>query len=617
MLDPRMRESWQGFLDLLQPPAGFRLAAAVGTSFGLAVDVLTAALLSMSEADGEALAREPVAGVMAITRLRHKVRVLVHPGTISASPHAGSRRFVALLDRMIVEVQPLRGLFHPKVWALRFDRAPEAPTSLPSSTGRLVIGSRNLSASTAFELGAVFEGSEARGRTPPSPLAGDVADALQAWMAAGKVRPPEPVWRLPRFIRRLALQVPHEATEELRLHWQGPGRKGLADQIPRHLTRALVVSPFVQPDFVTALLERADELQLVSTPEALNGLDDDIYSTIEVARERQGSPVLYQVGSLGEDPDEGYIEGLHGKLLLTADGRGRTSSLLGSANATGPGWGLAGAGNVEAMVEMRPGIGIDRFVAGFVRESKARVHPWVAEYDRTTRVEPDAEREAERQVLAALRAMATVELRLEYDLARHALTVAKMPARSLTLLGGAQMAGLTFECAPLLLTDRPGAWTRLERLAEGSLRFDNVPLDKVTAFVALRARCKTLPVERTRLVLARLKMPEAVLDERDQAVRQDIMATADPAAVLAALVRGLAHLQVGAGAQQSATRQSHSVQRLLKDTSLESLLQAVAAEPGLIAEMRLLLVPAGGDEFARLCDDLETIAAKLETGAVS
>ena len=93
MLDPRKRESWQGFLDLLQPPAGYRLAAAIGTSFGLSVDVLTAALLSMSEADGEALAREPVAGVMAITRQRHKVRVLVHPGTISASPHAGSRRF--------------------------------------------------------------------------------------------------------------------------------------------------------------------------------------------------------------------------------------------------------------------------------------------------------------------------------------------------------------------------------------------------------------------------------------------------------------------------------------------------------------------------------------------
>ena len=30
-LDPRERKSWQGFLDLLQPPAGYRLSAALGT----------------------------------------------------------------------------------------------------------------------------------------------------------------------------------------------------------------------------------------------------------------------------------------------------------------------------------------------------------------------------------------------------------------------------------------------------------------------------------------------------------------------------------------------------------------------------------------------------------
>ena len=105
-LDPRERKSWQGFLDLLQPPRRLSpVGGRLGSSFGLSIDAFTAALLTMSDTDGEALAGEPVAGVMAITRLRSKVRVLVHPGTISGSPHAGSRRFVALLDRMVVEVQ--------------------------------------------------------------------------------------------------------------------------------------------------------------------------------------------------------------------------------------------------------------------------------------------------------------------------------------------------------------------------------------------------------------------------------------------------------------------------------------------------------------------------------
>jgi hypothetical protein len=68
-LDPRDRKNWTGFLDGLQPPAGYRLAAAVGTTFGLSLDALTAALLAMSEADGEALAGDPVAGVIAVTRV--------------------------------------------------------------------------------------------------------------------------------------------------------------------------------------------------------------------------------------------------------------------------------------------------------------------------------------------------------------------------------------------------------------------------------------------------------------------------------------------------------------------------------------------------------------------
>jgi hypothetical protein len=129
-LHPADRKSWQGLFELFQPPAGYRLSAAFGTSFGLSLDALLAALLALAEADPETLAAEPVAGVLAATRLRSRVRVLVHPGTISASGHAGNR-FVALLDRMIVEVDPPAGLFHPKVWALRFEkigpgRSPEA-----------------------------------------------------------------------------------------------------------------------------------------------------------------------------------------------------------------------------------------------------------------------------------------------------------------------------------------------------------------------------------------------------------------------------------------------------------------------------------------------------------
>ena len=135
------------------------------------------------------------------------------------------------------------------------------------------------------------------------------------------------------------------------------------------------------------------------------------------------------------------------------------------------------------------------------------------------------------------------------------------------------------------------------------------------ASTAVRARSESPPLERTRLLLARLNLSEAALDQRDDAVRQAVMATANPAAVLAALVRGLAYLRAGqANACRPPGERADSIHRLLGETHLEGLLQAVAAEPGLIAEMRLLLAPTGGTEFGRLCDDLDVVARQLRLG---
>jgi hypothetical protein len=39
-IDPRDKNSWYGFLDLLRPPTGHRLVAAFGTAFGLSFDAL-------------------------------------------------------------------------------------------------------------------------------------------------------------------------------------------------------------------------------------------------------------------------------------------------------------------------------------------------------------------------------------------------------------------------------------------------------------------------------------------------------------------------------------------------------------------------------------------------
>ena len=616
-LDPRERNSWQGLFDLLQPPTGYRLSAAIGTSFGLSIEGLTAALLAMSDADPETLASEPVAGVMAVTRLRSKVRMLVHPGTISSSMQGGSSRFVALLDRMILEVEPPAGLFHPKVWALRFDKVGPDRAADPASQGRLVVSSRNLSSSTAFELGTVLEGRPAEGTRQGSAFSGDVADALMAWLRVGKLRVPADVWQLPAFVRRLELDVPSEAADELRLRWQGQGRRPLAQGLPRRLGRALVVSPFLRPEFVTDLLDRTPQVQLVSTRESLDELDDATMARLDAARVSQGTSALYHVTELGE-PDDGYIDGVHAKLVLVEDPQGRSTTFVGSANGTGPGWGLGGPMNVEAMVEMAPGIGIDEFSRAFIRESKTKVHPWIREYDRSAQTEPDETLKAERRLLAALRQAATLDFVLTYDAAARRLRLAVTPTKRGASTTKSADDGPVFAAAPLLLSDAPTAWTPLPELSGSPRVFDDVDIDKVTAFVVLRARSREMNLERSRLVIARLEMLEEDLDRRDDAVRREIMAQADPAAVLNALVKGLSYLGApGSHRDRNRRPSGKSLRQVLGEATLERLLQAVALQPDLVDEIRLLLAGLGDLTLQALCEDLEAVLQQIRSEAAS
>jgi hypothetical protein len=613
-LNPEDRKNWEGFLDLLQPPPGYRLGSALGTTFGLSMDALVAALLSMCDADGGELATNPVAATMAITRMSPKVRVLVHPATITgSSANAGSNRFIALLDRLIVEVQPTSGLFHPKVWAIRFEHIGAPKDGRPAELGRVLVGSRNLTRSTCFELGAAFEGTVVNEGTDASELGADVARALREWLTATNVQYPEAVWRLPRFISRLVFDVPHEANEALRLRWQGGGRPPLGDALPNRLQRALLVAPFVQPDFITNMLNRTETLHIVSIPESLDALSDETIAALDARATAQGSPVLYQVTDHG-NPDDSYIDGIHAKLLLIEGPRQQPATFVGSANATGPGWGLGKLANVEAMVEMRPGIEIDRFVAGFIRESKTKIHPWVAEYDRTAKAEPDAERDAERHMLAALREVAKMELTLRYDVKRQRLSLSRGSRRS-TFPEWVSAGGLKFSLSPLMLCGSSGTWRPISELEDGGCHFEQVPVAELSAFVALRAQSRTPPLERQRFVVAKLEVDDGLLDERDQAVRTDILATADPAMVLNALVRGLAHVR-SENAGGIRHRSSNSgLHELLVDTTLERLLQAVALDPGLVHELRLLLGPLHGEPLLKLCSDLEEVVRRVHAEA--
>ena len=603
MLDPRDRKNWLGFIDLLRPPAGYRLSAALGTTFGLSFDALTAALLSLSGADDGDLARDPVAGVIAVTQLRNRVRVLLHPATISGSAQTAPTRLVNMFDRFLTEVRPQAGLFHPKVWALRFERVTSPGTSERDEIGRIVVGSRNLTASRCFELGAIFEGTPADAGVTPS-LATDVADAISAWLKAASGPIPQAVQALPSFLRRLGIDVPHEAREKLRFHWQGLGGKPLSRLIPPHCDRITIVAPFVRSDFLSDLLRRSRELTLVSIPQSLDGLDDATWLSLKERAIEQGAPAAYQVEEHG-DPEGAYIEGLHAKALL-AEGGTRSISFVGSANATGPGWGSGDFTNVEAMLELSPGVTVDKFVKAFVRETKDKPYPWIREYARDSSTEPDSTEEASRRLLLAIRSAGAVELAIDYNNSRQQIRLSR--ASEAVRTSALSHPEFDIELTPLSLAMQDDSWRPFRALDEGPVVFDGVKLEELTAFVVIRGRCAAPPVDTSRILLARLRVSETDLDRRDELVREHLLAHTDPAAVLRALINGLARFR---GANRSSRGpgvgggKKYPVHVLLSDTSLERVLRAVAEDPTIISDLRLLVGFNGDESFHRFCDDLE------------
>lgn len=607
-VDPRYRDSWQGFVDLMRPPTGYRLSAAFGTAFGLSFDALVAALLAMVDADGEHLTRDPAAAVVAMTRLRERVRILVHPATISAPTREMPKRLIALLDSFIGEVRPKIGLFHPKVWAMRFTRIGSDGAS--DERGRIVICSRNLTGSRSFEFGATFEGLPLAAEESPSPFVLDIAAAIRAWLALGSGRVPSGVQGLPAFVANLAAEIPHEGRDGAQFHWQAPNRVGLDAQLPVKCDRGIVVSPFVQPDFVSRMLDRTTELHIVSTAECLDELDDEIFSRIEHRSELQRAPVLYQIGEYG-DPDGAFLDSLHAKLVLV-EGPSGASTFVGSANATAPGWGFSQARNIEAMVELRPGIAFNTFMKSFIREAKEKLHPWISEYDRAQR-DDHPEREVERRLLSALRDVALVELALDFDEVKQTLEVSLVhPGRNLPLRSKAAES-LHFELAPLSISDQDTSWRPLVSLMDGPLLFEGIDLPEVTAFIAIRARSLEPPAEKIRVVLGRLHMTADELIRRDDAARTHLLAEADPAAVLEALVRGVAYMRSEPGVhKRSGAGGGASIQQLLAHTSLELLLQAVALDPTIITDLRMLIGPFADESFHVFCRDLEDACATVK-----
>ena len=346
MLDPQNR---QQLLDALRPPAGYTLDCGIGTTFSLDLLALLFAPLAFTLFDWQDNAGntspDPVVLLEALRRSADKISLFCQAGQIHI-PNGTDQRLCTYLEDSVIEVtaQHPKGVFHPKVWALRFT-APELATRY-----RLLCLSRNLTFDRCWDTILVLEG-DVKERVNGFGMNRSLGEFIKV-LPTLVIHPvpshtQEHINLIHEEIRRVEFAAPG-IFEEVTGFWP-LGLKGL----PRwpfegRIDRMLIVSPFLSDVFFDRLSCKPAKTLLVSRVESLDSLPSSRTTPLAGVYQmsQQAEP------ELGDDEvnvsDEESLVGLHAKLYV-ADSGSKSRVWTGSANATS----AAFAQNVEFLVELQ------------------------------------------------------------------------------------------------------------------------------------------------------------------------------------------------------------------------------------------------------------------------
>ena len=351
LLDPQSDRTL--YTEVLTPPPGFRFDCAVALTYSLGLDTLLAVPLHLLlHAGGRAqtrLLKDRLALLDGLRQTTGNLSIFHQNGRILAP--RGGRILYSLLEESVFRASaPGGGIFHPKVWLLRFsadgdESAPDRNEDAPMV--RLAVLSRNLTADRSWDISLTVEGrpgtEEVDGNEDLVRLLGALPDCVPELPEERSAQ----IASLADDLARTAWELP-DGFDEFRLHAIGLNGQ---EWLPPRSDRLVVMSPFCTPGALERLAQTSDSVRaLISRPDEL----------VRIKQESQGAldrfeQCLVMRETAEADDDEntalrlGAHMGLHAKLYL-CDEAEATRLFVGSANSTHPA--LIGATNVELMVEL-------------------------------------------------------------------------------------------------------------------------------------------------------------------------------------------------------------------------------------------------------------------------
>lgn len=391
MLEPQARAA---LTDMLHPPAGFSLSHAVATTFTLDLD--TALTIPLSFAARRVTADDDPIGILdAVRRAADRVDIFAQAGEVSIEVPPSA--LVAFLEPMVHPVELRKGIFHPKVWFLEYQRGDELAY-------RFVCASRNLTSDRSWDVVISLDGAPATS-APARRAARETNDPLVRLLQAlpklsVAALPPKRAQRIEALARRVrdVAWAPPADMRDLRFHVWGIGDRPAPDFWG---IRGLFISPFLTDSGLTELKKGAyHQAYLVSRGPSIDSL-----APATLDRKLKQTYVLDEAAEFAATDEASNsfrtrLTGLHAKTYIF-DRQDGAHIFLGSLNATGP----ALHENVEVMVEVvgtASKFGVDRTLEG--------LKEFLEEFEYTGGVVETDQEKKDRNLSAALRRIAGTRL---------------------------------------------------------------------------------------------------------------------------------------------------------------------------------------------------------------
>lgn len=343
MLDPYVRTL---LLEHLRPPEDYELDYAIGTTYSLdlvALMLVPGAFINF-DVDTNHLDRpDPVRLMAALKNYGDRLSIFCQGGGIHLPQ--STNPWITFLEGSVFEVFAPNegGVFHPKVWVLRF------ASSEGAVKYRVLCLSRNLTFDRSWDLALALEGDyrgRARGVPRNKPLCEFIAK-LPGWRRAAPedadgpqvAQMVENVARIAQELYYVKFELP-SGFEDYAFHPLGMGNRNVSPFDNTRIDRLLVISPFLSDTQLRRL--PGENNILVSQVDALAQLPDETL-------DRFSRVYMFNPAASPEEDDalRGSLSGLHAKLYV-ADAGWDASLWLGSANATS----AAFKQNVEFLVKL-------------------------------------------------------------------------------------------------------------------------------------------------------------------------------------------------------------------------------------------------------------------------